>query len=72
MNTNPVNLAVRFALEWVLFGFAVWALFDLGFARPGEIMGAVLILHYAVSYDRTWAMLRNKRYDGFSKDKFPV
>ncbi|HZY35271.1 MAG TPA: YrdB family protein [Mucilaginibacter sp.] len=58
---------VRLLLELVLFGWAVWALRDLG--RPGlsGIMAIVVVLHYLVSYDRTWAMLRNRPYKGFVK-----
>jgi hypothetical protein len=35
--------------------------------RLGRVLTIALILHYLVSYDRTWAMLRNKKYDGFAK-----
>jgi hypothetical protein len=57
----------RLLLEWVLFGLAVWALYDLGYARSSIIVIVIVILHYLVSYDRTWAMLRNKPYYGFVK-----
>jgi hypothetical protein len=56
---------LRLLLELVLFGFAIYALFDLGEVRCGQIMTIIVILHYLVSYDRTWAMLRNKPYNGF-------
>jgi hypothetical protein len=58
---------VRLLLELALFGWAVWTLYQLG--RPGlaEIMAIVVVVHYAVSYDRTWAMLRNQPYKGFVK-----
>jgi hypothetical protein len=57
---------VRLLLEWVLFGWAAWAMYDLGNAKFALIMGIVVVLHYAVSYDRTGAMLRNKPYKGFT------
>ncbi len=58
---------LRLLLELMLFGFAIYALFDLGEARCGQIMTIIVILHYLVSYDRTWAMLRNKPYNGFAR-----
>jgi hypothetical protein len=61
---------IRLLLEWLLFGFAVWALYDLGYMKLAMTINAVVILHYIVSYDRTWAMLRNKPYNGFiNKDQ---
>ncbi len=58
---------VRLLLEWGLFGWAAWAMYDLGNTKFALIMALVVILHYAISYDRTWAMLRNKPYNGFIK-----
>lgn len=60
---------VRLLLEWGLFGFAVWAIYDLGYAKCTLLMAIIVVLHYAVSYDRTWAMLRNKPYKGFVKNQ---
>jgi len=56
---------VRLLLEWLLFGSAVLALFTMGYVVLSLIMGITLKLHYIVSYDRTWAMLQNKPYNGF-------
>jgi hypothetical protein len=58
---------LRLILELGLFAFAVWALYDLGYSKLTIIMAVIVILHYMVSYDRTWAMLRNKPYNGFVK-----
>jgi hypothetical protein len=58
---------VRLLLEWVLFGLAAWALHDLGYTKSAIVMVVVVVLHYIVSYDRTWVMLRNKPYNGFIK-----
>jgi hypothetical protein len=65
----PVEIpgVVRLLLEWGLFGFAVWALHDSGFVQLSLAMAIIVILHYLVSYDRTWVMLRNKPYMGFVK-----
>jgi len=58
---------VRLLLEWLLFGAAVFALYDLRYFTLSIILAVILTLHYIISYDRIWAMLRNKPYDGFLK-----
>jgi hypothetical protein len=65
----PVEVpgAVRLLLELGLFGFASWALYDLRYTQLSIIMVIIVILHYTFSYDRTWAMIRNKPYNGFVK-----
>ncbi|MFY0256149.1 YrdB family protein [Chitinophaga sp. 30R24] len=57
---------VRLLLEWILFGLTVAGLHQLGYPKAAKWLIIVLILHYAVSYDRTSAMLRNKPYRGFT------
>jgi len=68
---KPAPVAIpgvlRLLLELILFGLAVWGLFIMQYPQTGYIMGAIVLLHYIVSYDRTWAMLRNKPYNGFVK-----
>lgn len=56
---------IRLLMELGLFGFAGWALYDLGYLTLSLIMAAVVTIHYIVSYDRTLVMLRNKPYKGF-------
>lgn len=65
----PVEIPgiLRLFLEFTLFGAAVWALYDMGYVRAGLFMAVIVMVHYLVSYDRTWAMLRNKPYEGFVK-----
>jgi len=65
----PVEIpgTARLLLEWALFGLAILALFNTGHFLAGIVMGIVVKLHYIFSYDRTWAMLRNKPYMGFVK-----
>jgi hypothetical protein len=58
---------IRLLLEWFLFSLAVWGLYACGYIQLSIIMAVVVLLHYIVSYDRTWAMLRNKPYNGFVK-----
>jgi len=65
----PVEIPgiLRLLLELGLFGTAVWALYQVGYGTSGLIMAIVVVLHYLVSYDRTWVMLQNKPYKGFVK-----
>jgi len=65
----PVEIpgVLRLVLELGLFGWATWALYDLGHQELGLAMAIVLLLHYLISYDRTWVMLQNKPYKGFVK-----
>jgi hypothetical protein len=65
----PVEIPgmLRLLLEFALFGSAVWALYDMGRGNIGLIMATIVVVHYLVSYDRTWVMLRNKPYKGFVK-----
>lgn len=68
---KPAPVAVpgilRLLLELSLFGFASWALYDLDYSSLGLIMAMAVTIHYIVSYDRTWMMIRNKPYNGFVK-----
>jgi len=65
----PVEIPgiLRLLLEFALFGAAVWVLYDMGYVWMGSIMAVIVIIHYLVSYDRTWVMLQNKPYKGFVK-----
>lgn len=48
---------VRLLLELVFFGLACWALYQLDLKTYALIFGAVVILHYLVSYDRiSWLL----------------
>src|ERR1700743_2500761 len=58
---------IRLLLEWTLFGLAAWALYDLGYTKSAIVIAVIVVLHYIVSYDRTWVMLRNRQYIGFIK-----
>ncbi|WP_436488236.1 YrdB family protein [Chitinophaga sp. ARDCPP14] len=59
----------RLLLELFLFGLAAWALHSLGYLRESIALAVVVIIHYAVSWDRTWVMLQNKPYNGFAGKK---
>ncbi|MGF1469042.1 MAG: DUF2568 domain-containing protein [Sandaracinaceae bacterium] len=49
---------VRLLLELSLFGAAVVALVDLDARRSALALGAVVVLHYGMSYDRVLWLLR--------------
>ena len=50
----PIAVAgyLRLAVELTVFCFAIWALYDTKFVKSSWIMGAVVAVHYMVSYDR--------------------
>jgi len=58
---------IRLLMELGLFALTAWILFTLKHITLSYIIASIVIVHYAVSYDRTWAMLRNKPYKGFVK-----
>ena len=49
---------VRFWLEVLYFGFAIWALFNAGATLAGWIMEIATIVHYVISYDRVRWLLK--------------
>jgi hypothetical protein len=50
---------IRLIIEFAFFSFAVWIFYDLGLVRLSWWIGAITILHYAISYDRiTWLLTR--------------
>ncbi|HEY9261994.1 YrdB family protein [Chitinophaga sp.] len=67
---KPAPIAIpgpaRLLLEWVLFGLAVYGLRELGHPSLSMWLAIIVVVHYAVSYDRTWVMLQNKPYHGFT------
>ena len=50
---------MRLALEATVFGVGVWALKDTGFTRTSFALGMMVVVHYAISYDRiAWLLDR--------------
>ena len=49
---------LRFVFEMAVFGFATWALYDVG--RPGFAagFGGAVVFHYAWSFDRIGWLFR--------------
>ncbi|MCB0523038.1 MAG: YrdB family protein [Lewinellaceae bacterium] len=50
---------IRLAIELGIFALATWALHDMGWTKAGLAFGVIVLLHYAVSYDRVmWLIAR--------------
>lgn len=49
---------VRLALEIAFFGFATWALYTSFSTRVGWVFGLIVLVHYAISYDRILWLLK--------------
>lgn len=43
---------VRLLIELALFALATWLLFSVGQTTPGIIFAIIVVVHYALSYDR--------------------
>ncbi len=48
----PVPGIVRLGIEFLVFGFATWALYSIGSNQLSLMLGALVLLHYIISYDR--------------------
>lgn len=54
----PVPGIVRLLLELAFFAFAAWALYDAGNIVLSLILATIVVIHYALSYDRIAWLLR--------------
>ncbi len=54
----PVPGILRLVLELAFFAFATWALYDTGNTVLSLILAVVVVVHYAVSYDRIGWLIR--------------
>jgi hypothetical protein len=54
----PVPGWTRLVLEFAYFATAVWALFAAHQNRLGLVFGILVLIHYALSYDRILWLLR--------------
>ena len=43
---------IRLLLELALFGFGTWAIYDMGYVTVSMVYGALVLIHYGLSYDR--------------------
>ena len=55
----PVKGVIRLFIELVFFGFAVWCLFYLDKTNLGIIFLVSVIVHYLVSYDRIYWLIKH-------------
>ena len=54
---------VRLLLELALFSFATWGLYDANATNAAWIVGAAVLGHYFISYDRVRWLLQQKPID---------
>jgi len=48
----------RLIIELAFFGFAAWALYDIGALAPCLLLSLTVIAHYVTSYDRVLRLIR--------------
>jgi len=58
----PVSGKVRLGIEFLFFGFATWALYNMGSYPLSLLLGTVVLAHYAISYDRIYWLLTKQSY----------
>lgn len=49
---------VRLLLELALFSLAAWGLYNAGAVHFAWAFGAIVFIHYFISYDRIWWLLQ--------------
>lgn len=55
----PVSGLIRLVIEFLFFGLAVWALYELEYSRLSYALAGIVMIHYLVSYDRVkWLLER--------------
>ena len=53
----PVSGIVRLGIEFLFFGFATWALYNMESNWLSLMLAVVVLVHYAISYDRIYWLL---------------
>ena len=46
-----------FVCEFLFFGFATWALYNMESNQLSLVLGALVLVHYVISYDRIFWLL---------------
>ena len=54
----PIPGTLRLAIELVFFLLATWAIFELGYSNLAWAFGAIVAVHYLISYDRIVWLLK--------------
>jgi Protein of unknown function (DUF2568) len=49
---------LRLVLELIFFSFAAWTLYSAGAIKASWIFGTVTLIHYALSYDRLYWLIK--------------
>ncbi|TAH40465.1 MAG: DUF2568 domain-containing protein [Bacteroidetes bacterium] len=55
----PVPGTIRLLLELLFFSFAIWTWYDMDYGRICLVVAVIVILHYIVSYDRIWWLIKH-------------
>lgn len=55
----PVSGFIRLIVEGLIFGSATFLLFKLNYPSYGWLYGVIVLIHYLISYDRIWWLLKN-------------
>lgn len=52
--------SIRLIIELLIFTFAIWTLYDMSLEILSIVIGAILLLHYLLSYKRVlWLLAKN-------------
>ena len=55
----PTPGIIRLLLELAFFGFATWCMREMGYMKAATIYGVIVIIHYALSYDKiSWLLTK--------------
>jgi hypothetical protein len=54
----PVSGIVRLGIEFLFFGFATWALYNMESNKLSFSLAIVVAIHYVISYDRIFWLLK--------------
>jgi hypothetical protein len=57
--TRPVPGWVRLLIEAIAFGGGAWGFFSTGATTTAWVFSAIVVVHYALSYDRVVWLLRH-------------
>ncbi len=54
----PIPGALRLGLEAAILGFGIWAIYQVGAVWLSWLLGLATLVHYALSYDRLWWLIK--------------
>lgn len=59
----PVPGFIRLMLELAFFALATYMVYDLGYSLSSTILGAAVVIHYLLSYDRVHWLFQSIKSD---------